>query len=107
MTGAGNEGLRRIVLGTRHQVSRGAPCHRTLRLDRLEAALKGGENGKVITPGKSRDSALVIAVAQLDEETAMPPKKGPGGPGERGPAPKPLTATEVGLVRAGIDQGAK
>ena len=33
----------------------------------------------------------------------------PGGPGGRnqGPPPKPLTAEEVGLVRAWIDQGAK
>src|SRR5881296_577844 len=30
-----------------------------LRLDSLEAALKGGEDGKVIMPGKSADSMLV------------------------------------------------
>lgn len=37
------------------------------------------------------------------------PPGGPGGPGGRnqGPPPKPLTAEEVGLVRAWIDQGAK
>jgi len=53
-----------------------------LRLDSLESALKGSENGKVITPGKSAESLLVIAVAQLDDETAMPPKRQPGrGPG--------------------------
>src|SRR5213595_2033335 len=46
-----------------------------LRLDSLEAALKGGEDGKVITPGNSKESPLVIAVARLDEETAMPPKQ--------------------------------
>jgi len=39
----------------------------------------------VVIPGKSAESPLVIAVAQLDPETAMPPKrKGPGGPGGRG-----------------------
>jgi len=32
---------------------------------------------------------------------------GPGGPGGNQPPPKPLTAEEVGLVRAWIDQGAK
>jgi hypothetical protein len=32
---------------------------------------------------------------------------GPGGPGKLRPPPKPLTADEVGLVRAWIDQGAK
>ncbi len=55
-----------------------------LRLDSLAAALKGGEDGKVILPGKSKESPLVIAVAQLDEEKAMPPKRGPGGPGGAG-----------------------
>lgn len=92
-----------------------------LRLDSLEAALKGGEEGKVIIPGDSPKSKLVISVAQLNPKTAMPPKpregRGPGGqagggpgggPGgaQRAPA-KPLTAEQVGLVRAWIDQGAK
>jgi hypothetical protein len=56
-----------------------------LRLDSLGAALKGGDDGAVIVPGKSKDSLLVVAVAQLDDETAMPPKpgagRGGGGPG--------------------------
>ncbi len=60
-----------------------------LHLDTLEGALKGSKDGKVIIPGKSKESQLVIAVAQLDEETAMPPKfkpgrGGPGGPGRPG-----------------------
>lgn len=108
-----------------------------LRLDSLAAALKGGEDGKVIVPGDSKKSLLVVAVAQIDDEIAMPPKRkpggrggpggqggpggrppggpgggpggqgGPGGPGGFGPPPKPLTAEQVGLVRAWIDQGAK
>ncbi len=120
-----------------------------LHLDSLEGALKGSKDGKVIVPGKSKESPLVIAVAQLDDETAMPPKfkpgrRGPGGAGRPGgspgfggpppeggptggpggsnggpppgpgggrggfgPPPKPLTAEQVGLVRAWIDQGAK
>ena len=32
---------------------------------------------------------------------------GPGGPGKFGPPPKPLTAAQVGLIRAWIDQGSK
>jgi mono/diheme cytochrome c family protein len=38
-----------------------------------------------------------------------PPPGGPGGPGgqPQRPMPKPLTAEQVGLVRAWIDQGAK
>ncbi len=116
-----------------------------LRLDTLEAALQGSKDGKVITPGSSEKSQLVIAVARLDPETAMPPTPkpgqfrggpppggpnggppgpgggapfpggpqgpgngpGPGGRGGFGPPPKPLTAEQVGLVRAWIDQGAK
>ncbi len=59
-----------------------------LRLDSLEGVLKGGEDGKVVFPGNSRSSLLVAAAAQIDEEIAMPPKRGPGGPpgGFRGEA---------------------
>jgi len=68
-----------------------------LRLDSLEAALKGGENGKCIVPGNSAKSGLVHAVARLDEDSAMPPE---------GKA-APLTKEQIGLIRAWIDQGAK
>ena len=88
-----------------------------LRLDSLEAALRGGKDGKVILVGKSEKSRLVIAVSQLDPELSMPPKPrgGPGGgPGGRppggpggGPKSEPLTAEQVSRVRAWIDQGAK
>jgi hypothetical protein len=118
-----------------------------LRLDSLEAALKGGEDGPVIVPRKSAESQMVIAVSRLDKDKAMPPEfkpRGPGGPGGGpggqggpggpggqgnaspgglgpgsggppgpggrggfGPPPKPLTAEQVGLIRAWIDQGAK
>ena len=59
-----------------------------LQLDTLKALLAGSEHGKVIVAGKSKESRLLIAVAQLDDETAMPPKRGPGrgGPGGRGGA---------------------
>src|SRR6266699_4423404 len=55
-----------------------------LRLNSLEAALKGGEDGKVVVPGDSKKSLLVVAAARIDDETAMPPKRGPGGPGGPG-----------------------
>src|SRR6266850_1359777 len=55
-----------------------------LRLDSLEAVLKGGKDGKVVVVGDSKTSPLVIAAAQIDEETAMPPKRRPGGPGGPG-----------------------
>jgi hypothetical protein len=95
-----------------------------IRLDSLEALLKGGKHGKAIVPGKSQESHLVIAVAQIEDETAMPPKRrpggrgGPGGPGggapgtpggggRGGPSAKPLTAEQIGIIRAWIDQGGK
>lgn len=72
-----------------------------LRLDNLEGALKGGENGKVIEAGKSADSVLVHNVAWLGEEDYfMPPKGNKAGIAQ-------LTKEEVGLIRAWIDQGAK
>jgi hypothetical protein len=107
-----------------------------LQLDSLDTLLKGGKDGKVVVPGDSKKSFLVIAASQIDDETAMPPKKGPGrggpggqgggpggpppgggpggpgggpggqGGGPKGPPPKPLTAEQVGIIRAWIDQGA-
>jgi hypothetical protein len=107
-----------------------------LRLDTQEGVLKGGRDGKMVVPGDSKNSLLVAAAARIDDNIAMPPKRGPrGGPGgppsvppnglPGGPAPggpaggpslgtppprpaaKPLTAAQVGLLRAWIDQGAK
>ena len=83
-----------------------------LRLDSLESALKGGEDGKVVLPGDSAISPLVLAVARVDEDDAMPPirKGGPsqgGGPDGARPQTRALTAEEIGLIRAWIDQGAK
>ena len=68
-----------------------------LRLDTLEATLKGGENGDCISKGNSAKSTLVHTIARLDPDAAMPPD----GKGD------PLTKEQVGLVRAWIDQGAK
>ncbi len=63
-----------------------------LHLDSLQGALKGGEAGKMIIPGDSKNSMLVAAAARVNDEVAMPPKfkprpGGPGGPG--GPAGGP------------------
>src|SRR5256886_16994843 len=52
------------------------PRH-NLRLDSLEAVLKGSKDGQVVLPGKSTESPLLLAVARLDEKTAMPPKRNP------------------------------
>ncbi len=112
-----------------------------LRLTSREGVLKGTKDGKVVVPGDSKKSWLVIAASQIDEHTAMPPKHrpggrgpggpgggpggpggpppgggpggpppgGPGGPGGRGfgPPPPPLTAEQVSVLRAWVDQGAK
>jgi mono/diheme cytochrome c family protein len=72
-----------------------------LRLDSLEAVLKGGEDGKVIVPGKSAESMLVHNVAHVgDEDSFMPP------PDNKDKIPQ-LTKDQIGLIRAWIDQGAK
>lgn len=73
-----------------------------LRLDSLAAALKGGENGPNVIPGKSVESQLVHAVARIlpEEDEHMPPKKKDG-------TVNPLSKEQVGLIRAWIDQGAK
>ena len=72
-----------------------------LRLDSLQAALKGGQDGKVIEPGDSAKSVLVHNVAHLgDEDDYMPP------PDNKDKIP-PLTKEQIGLIRAWIDQGAK
>ena len=42
-----------------------------------------------------------------DNAPRPPGQGGPGGPGGFGPPPKPLTAEQVGIIRAWIDQGAK
>lgn len=68
-----------------------------LRVDSLEATLKGGENGKMLEPGKSAKSPVVASISRLVEDEAMPPE----GKGD------PLTKAQVGLIRAWIDQGAK
>ena len=65
-----------------------------LRLDQKDAALKGGASGVDIRPGKSAESRLIALVAGM-EKRVMPPM------GAR------LTAEEVGLLRAWIDQGAE
>ena len=77
------------------------PCHGAdkhkggFRLD-SPAALKGGDNyAPSIIPGKSAGSPLIHFVAGLVDDMLMPSK------GER------LTAEQIGLLRAWIDQGAQ
>src|SRR5581483_9369978 len=75
--------------------ARCALCHgaqqqmKGLRLDQKTSAMG------VINPGHSADSKLIRMVAGLEGKMAMPPT------GAR------LTAAEIGMLRAWIDQGAK
>lgn len=65
-----------------------------LRLDRRSNVLKGGESGPALVPGKSGESLLIELVSDHAEDRRMPPK------GDR------LTAEQIGMLRAWIDQGA-
>jgi len=74
-----------------------------LRLDTLENVLKGGKGGKdkILTAGDSASSPVVKMIAHIgDQDGWMPPAHNRANIG-------PLTADQVGLVRAWIDQGAK
>src|SRR5262249_35608649 len=64
-----------------------------LRPDRKADAMKGGDSGRVIVPGKSGDSLLVHLVTGKDD-SFMPPD------------PPRLAPAQVATLRAWIDQGA-
>ncbi len=65
-----------------------------LRLDSRETLLKGGDHGVVVVAGKSAGSLLIHLTAGLHPDIAQMPKKG-----------DKLTAEQIGLLRAWIDQG--
>src|SRR3989442_2577709 len=64
-----------------------------LRLDRRQNALRGGDYGPVIIPGKSAESKLIRRLVNSDGGLQMPPTG-------------PLSDEEIGILRAWIDQGA-
>lgn len=64
------------------------------KLDNRDELLKGGDSGPAILPGKSLESYLIELVAGVDPDNVMPQK------GSK------LTAVQVGLLRAWVDQGA-
>ena len=65
-----------------------------LRLDRRSDAMRGGHSGPAILPGNSQESRLVHMVAGYRVKVVMPP------------VGDPLSAAEIGVLRAWIDQGA-
>lgn len=64
-----------------------------LSIDTRESLLTGGESGPVVVAGKSAESRLVALVAGLEPDAVMP---------AQGPR---LSAQQIGLLRAWIDQG--
>jgi mono/diheme cytochrome c family protein len=81
-------------------------CHRChgakkqqggLALHVQDRAMAGGDSGPAIVPGKGAESRLIRYVAGLVEDYQMPPED----------AGKPLSAEQIGILRAWIDQGAK
>ena len=73
-----------------------------LKLDTLEGVLKGSKDGKIVTVGDSANSFMVKCIAHTsdDHDSWMPPLHNKANIG-------PLTAEQIGLIRAWIDQGAK
>ena len=64
-----------------------------LQIDTRETLLRGGDSGPVVAEGQSQASLLIALVAGVDPDEVMPKK------GSR------LTADQIGLLRAWIDQG--
>ena len=71
------------------------------RVDSREAFIKGGESDEAaVITGKSEKSPVVHYVADLVVDYEMPPTD------KRDKYPK-MTAEQIGILRAWIDQGAK
>ena len=66
-----------------------------LDLSTLQSALKGGDNGPDIIPGKADVSSLVLMLEGKEEPKMPPPKKGP-----------PLEPQQIDLIRQWINAGA-
>jgi mono/diheme cytochrome c family protein len=64
-----------------------------LRLDSLAAALKGGDNGPAVIPGKPSESLLLQAVMHAKPDLEMPPKE-------------KLTTNDIAVLRRWIADGA-
>ena len=77
-------------------------CHGTekvkakLRLDSFAGIMKGGEDGKIIVPGKAKDSMMYknLLLAKSEDDHMPPPKK-----------PQP-SAAEIAVIGWWIDKGA-
>jgi mono/diheme cytochrome c family protein len=65
-----------------------------LRLDSKTLAMKGGQGGKIIVAGDSKNSVLIQRVLGVGEDARMPAKA------------DPLTPTQIAILKAWVDQGA-
>jgi mono/diheme cytochrome c family protein len=65
-----------------------------LRLDEKDAALQGGDSGKLLVAGKSGQSLIMERIAATDESVRMPQKG------------NPLPAETIALLKRWIDEGA-
>ena len=66
-----------------------------LRLDAKSFAMRGGDSGAIVVPGKSSESLLWQRVSSTNDDERMPPPNG-----------KPLTAEQRAALQAWIDAGA-
>ena len=67
-----------------------------LSLDTLAGIMKGNRDGVVVKPGDSAHSDLLLSVAHIGDPDTYMPKRA-----------KKLSAEQIGLIRAWIEQGAK
>ncbi len=70
-----------------------------LNMETPEDMIRGGESGPSIVPGKSAESLIVLASLHK-EDMEMPPPNNKSGASN-------LTASEIAMLKAWIDQGAK
>jgi Protein of unknown function (DUF1549)/Protein of unknown function (DUF1553)/Planctomycete cytochrome C len=68
-----------------------------LRLDVRDAAITAGADRKAIVPGKPDESELVFRICSEDPDAVMPPRE----------TEKPLTPSEIDLLKRWIAQGAE
>lgn len=64
-----------------------------LRLHNRDAAMRGGDSGTVVTPGKSDASELIARITSDDPDYRMPPER------------EPLSAGDIKILREWIDDG--
>ncbi len=67
--------IRPVLVGTCLRCHGDTKTSGALRIDLLEALLKGGESGPAIVPGKPEESLLIKAIQRQADVSAMPPDK--------------------------------